>query len=83
MRQEQGLSLRPAARDIGVDPSYLSRVESGTRNVTGDMETRISDFYGLDRDMLDLAAGRVPQDIVEIIRRHPDLIAELRRGYAS
>jgi transcriptional regulator with XRE-family HTH domain len=83
LRQEKGRSLRTAARDLGVDPSFLSRVESGTRSASEDLEVRISDYYDLDRDILDLAAGRAPADIVDIIRRHPELVNELRDTYGS
>jgi transcriptional regulator with XRE-family HTH domain len=83
MRVERGHSLRTAAKDLGVDPSYLSRVESGARSVSEGFEARVSNYYGLDRDLLDLAAGRAPADIIDILRRNPDLLAELRRAYGS
>ncbi len=83
LRAEQGRSLRGAARDLGVDPSYLSRVENGERQPSGELEERISSHYGLERDSLDLAAGRVPADVLEILRRHPDALDELRRRYGG
>lgn len=83
LRSEQGRSLRRASRDLGIDPSYLSRVESGERSPSGAMKDRISSYYGLDRDLLDLTAGRAPVDVVDILRRHPDVLDELRRRYGD
>ena len=81
LRQEQGRSLRAAARDLGVDPSYLSRVENGERSASDELGVRIADYYGLDKDTVDLFAGRAPSDIVEILRSHPELMNELRTRY--
>lgn len=83
LRTEQGRSLRRAARDLGVNPSSLSRVETGERSLSVDLEARVSAYYNLDRDLLDLAAGRVPADVVAILRNHPDVLDELRREYGD
>jgi hypothetical protein len=64
-----------------VDPSYLSRIEGGTRSVSEELEPRITEYYGLDPDLLELAAGRVPADVMDIIRRHPGILTELRESY--
>lgn len=83
MRARRGESLRTAARDLGVDASYLSRIENGERLPSEDLQDRASDYYGLDRDLLHLAAGRVPEDILRILRDNPDLLQELRDRYAD
>jgi len=80
-RERRGESLRGAARGLGVDASYLSRVESGGRRPSEEFRERASHYYDLDNDAATLAAGSVPPDIAEILREHPDLIDKLRRDY--
>lgn len=80
-REANGHSLRGAAKKLGVDPSYLSRVESGTRYPSQGLCERAESLYGLDGreiDVVSLAAGQVPADVVEILRQHPELLDEIR-----
>lgn len=77
-REANGKSLRGAARELGVDASYLSRVETGERSPSAGLRQRAESLYGLDSDVLALSAGLVPADIVEILREKPELLAEIR-----
>ena len=82
-RSERGESLRSAARNLGVDASYLSRVESGERRPSGELRRHLSDYYGIAEDELRLAAGDIPQDVIDILRHHPELIGRLRSEYGQ
>jgi len=82
-RTERGESLRSAARNLGVDPSFLSRVESGDRRPSDDLQRQIGDYYGIDGDEISLAVGDVPTDVLEILRRNPSLIEQLRAEYGK
>lgn len=81
LRRQQGRSLRSAAADIGVAPSQLSRLERGQRGLAPEMTERLSAYYGVPADVLFLAQGDVPTDIVQILRAHPEAIDHLRRRY--
>ncbi|BBY87832.1 hypothetical protein MTOK_36140 [Mycolicibacterium tokaiense] len=81
LRRQQGRSLRSAAADIGVAPSQLSRLERGQRGLAPEVTKRLSSYYGVSADVIWLAQGDVPADIVEILRAHPDAIAHLRERY--
>jgi transcriptional regulator with XRE-family HTH domain len=81
LRVERGKSLRQTARDLGIAPSYLSRIERGERAPSPDLRLRAARYYGVDLDDLNLAHGDLPVDVLAIIRAHPDLIEELRRRY--
>jgi transcriptional regulator with XRE-family HTH domain len=72
-REANGQSLRGAARELGIDASYLSRVESGERSLSAGLRARAESLYGIDGDALALSAGQVPDDVLEILQRHPDL----------
>lgn len=83
LRAERGESLRAAARGLGVDPSYLSRVENGEKTPSAQLQERAIEHYQVNADLLYLAAGRVPPDVVAILREHPQLLAMLREEYGN
>src|SRR4029077_16936308 len=74
-------SLRQLADRVGIQPSYLSRIERGQESPPGE-ETinRIAAELGEDSDALLALAGKVSTDLVEIIRQRPALVAELLRS---
>lgn len=83
LRTRQGTSLRGAARDLGVDPSYLSRLERGQKSPSGDMLHRASNYYDIPFEELERAQGALPDDVVQILRDHPELVEKLRAEYGS
>jgi transcriptional regulator with XRE-family HTH domain len=83
LREEQGASLRDAARALGVDASYLSRLERGQKPVSSGVLSRASTLYNVSEEVLALAEGRVPADVVRILQTHPEVIPELRERYGS
>lgn len=50
VREAQGLGLRQAARQAGIDPAHLSRVERGEKQLTVDALARLARVLGL-RDL--------------------------------
>jgi XRE family transcriptional regulator, stress-response regulator len=83
IREEQGHSLREAARALDVSPAYLSRVERGQKAPSPAIIARASSYYDVPRELLELSRGRVPEDVVGILQRHPDVLEELRAKYGS
>lgn len=81
LRTERGQSLRGAAKDLGVDPSYLSKVERGRKPLPETLRDRVTDYYDADPDFLAAASGAMPPDVVQILAAHPEAIEELRRRY--
>jgi HTH-type transcriptional regulator, competence development regulator len=74
-------SLRRVAQRIHVQPAYLSQVERG--NVAPPSEAtirRLAKELGEDADVLLALAGKVSDDLQEVIRRRPTLFAELLRS---
>ena len=81
LRRQQGRSLRSAAADIGVAPSQLSRLERGQRGLASEMSLRLSSYYGISAEVLGLAQGEVPEDVVRILQKHPEELENLRERY--
>jgi transcriptional regulator with XRE-family HTH domain len=83
LRRRQGRSLRSAAADIGVAPSQLSRIERGQRTLAEGMPERLASYYGVPAEIIALAQGDVPEDVVRILQRHPEELDRLRASYGS
>ena len=78
---DRAFSLRQLAERVGIEPSYLSKIERGEQPPPGE-ETicRLADELEADRDALLALAGKVSGDLLEIIRQRPALVAELLRS---
>jgi hypothetical protein len=44
---------------------------------------KLADYYGISPELIELADGRVPDDIVKILQEHPGEITRLRETYSS
>ncbi len=73
-------SVRQVAERIGIEPSYLSKVERDQGSPPSE-ETllRLAGELDLDPDLLLALAGKVSTDLQDAIRKRPLLFAELIR----
>ena len=73
-------SLRQLAQRIGVEPSFLSKVERGEVAPPSEEKIlRLARELGEDQDVLLALAGKVSTDLQEVIRKRPELFAGLIR----
>src|SRR6516162_483249 len=73
-------SLRRVAASIGVEPSYLSKIERGEQPPPSEKTiVSLASVLGEDADVLLALAGKVSADLQQIIRKRPKLFAELIR----
>lgn len=78
--EDRQYSLRQVATRIGIEPAYLSKVERGDVAPPGEQAIiRLAEDLGEDADVLLALAGKVSSDLQEIIRKRPQLFAELLR----
>jgi transcriptional regulator with XRE-family HTH domain len=52
IREALGISLRTCATDVNLSPGYLSRIESGDRQPTDAVITRIAQRLGVTTDQV-------------------------------
>jgi transcriptional regulator with XRE-family HTH domain len=79
--EDPTFSLRKLAGRVGIEPSYLSKIERGEQPPPGEEAIRrIATEMGEDSDTLLALAGKVSSDLLDIIRDRPTLIAELIRS---
>ncbi|MCY4656317.1 MAG: helix-turn-helix transcriptional regulator [Gammaproteobacteria bacterium] len=82
--QDRRFSLRQVAQRIGVEPAYLSKIERGDWAPPSETKIRaLAEELGEDADVLLAMAGKVSSDLQEIIRKRPQLFADLIRQLKS
>jgi transcriptional regulator with XRE-family HTH domain len=73
-------SVRQVAERVGVQPSYLSKVERGeVAPPSEDTLVRLARELAVEPDLLLAMAGKVSRDLLDVIRRRPLLFGELIR----
>ena len=80
LREQAGLSQRMLAEQVGVDVSYLSKIENGVMSPPSqELILKLADALGADKDELLTSAGKVPADIAQILKNR-DVLQSLREG---
>lgn len=81
-RLAKKLSLRKFAEMVGVSPTYLSLVEQGKveRPPTAERVRKMAELLGENPDQWIALAGRMPDDVAEIIRDAPETMPALLRA---
>jgi transcriptional regulator with XRE-family HTH domain len=77
---DRAFSVRQVAARVGIEPSYLSKIERGEQPPPGEATIiAIADEIGEDPDVLLALAGKVSTDLRDAILKRPQLFAELIR----
>ena len=77
---DERFSVRQVATRVGVEPSYLSKVERGlAAPPSEDTLRRLAGELSLDADVVLAFAGKVSSDLQAVIRKRPQLFAQLIR----
>jgi transcriptional regulator with XRE-family HTH domain len=77
---DKAFSIRQVAQRAGIEPSYLSKIERGLEAPPSE-ETivKLAQELSEDPDLLLALAGKVSSDLQEVIRKRPQLFAQLLR----
>nr|WP_181552442.1 helix-turn-helix transcriptional regulator [Desulfosalsimonas propionicica] len=79
-KMDKRYSLRQVAFRVGVEPSYLSKIERGFPVTLSEVKVRIlAEDLGENPDLLLALSGKVSADVQEIIRGRPELFTDLIR----
>ena len=77
---DREFSVRKVAARLGVQPSYLSKVERGEQAPPTEAKIRaLAEILGEDTDVLLALAGKVSTDLQDVIVHRPQLFAQLIR----
>ena len=78
--RDRRYSLRQVAERIGVEPSYLSKIERGDQPPPSEEKiVALARDLDEDPDVMLALAGKVSSDLQQTIRKRPQLFAELIR----
>ncbi len=78
--EDPTFSVRQLAKRVGIEPSYLSKVERGQQPPPSEQTIHcLAKELDEDPDMLLALAGKVSAELQAIIRRRPKLFADLLR----
>ena len=79
-RDDPAYSVRRVAQRVGVEPAYLSKIERDQVAPPSEATIRrLASELRADPDLLLAMAGKVSSDLQAIVRRRPQLFAELIR----
>lgn len=77
---DSSYSLRQLAMRVGIEPSYLSKLERGEQSSLSEEKIiALASELGEDPDLLLALNGKVSSDVQAIIRKRPQLFAQLIR----
>ena len=62
-RQSLGLTLRKAAKQVGFDAAYLSRIEAGKVAPSDELVARLAKVLSCEKEELFVMAGRLPDTL--------------------
>ena len=80
LSHDRRFSLRQVAMRVGVEPAYLSKIERGEFSPPSeDLICKLAKELGQDPDVMLALAGKVSRDLLEVIVRRPQLMADLIR----
>jgi len=84
LRQTKGYSIKKLAPELGVNYSYISKIENGHTVPSEEFIEKASLLFGYDREELLLRAGRIPEDVMTILKDNPKKAVEyLRRTFGD
>jgi HTH-type transcriptional regulator, competence development regulator len=77
---DPAFSVRQVAERVGIEPSYLSKVERDIGSPPAeDTLVRLAADLDVDADVMLAMAGKVSRDLRDVIRRRPQLFGQLIR----
>jgi transcriptional regulator with XRE-family HTH domain len=84
LRQREGLSIKNLGSKLDINYSYISKIENDHSIPSEDFIGKIAELFDYDKEELMLRAGKIPDDIVDIIKQNPKEAAEyLRNNFAK
>jgi transcriptional regulator with XRE-family HTH domain len=79
LRNRTGIGIKRLAPELGISYTYLSKLENLEIRPSEELVDRIARYFKYDRDRLLLSAGKVPPEVLNILRENPDEAIEFLR----
>ena len=84
LRQNSKLSLKQLSPKLDINYSYLSKLENNHSLPSEQFIHKISNLFNYDSEELMIRAGKIPKDIIDILKNNPKEAAEfLRKTFSN
>ena len=84
LRKREGIGIKRLAPKLGVSYTYLSKLENDEIGPSELLVEKVATYFQYDKDQLLISAGKVPPEILEILRNHPqDAVEFLKRQFGK
>jgi transcriptional regulator with XRE-family HTH domain len=84
LREKTGLSIKRLAPELDVNYTYLSKLENNKVNPSEELVDRMARYFAYSKEELLLAANKIPEDVLKILRENPtEAIAFLRKEFTG
>lgn len=81
-RLNRGLSIKKLSAELDIDYSYISKIENNKTIPSEIFIRRLADLLQCDKEELLMRAGKLPEDIIQILQNNPKTAADfLRRNF--
>jgi transcriptional regulator with XRE-family HTH domain len=81
LRKDKKISQRKLAELVGIDFTYISKIESGTMDPPAeDKIIKIAEIFNVNPDQLLISAKKVPSELQKVITDYQDLPLFLRKA---
>ena len=84
LRAGKKIGIKPLAKHLGVSHTYISHIENGRATVSDKLVAKIASFFKVNKDEINVLAGRVPNDVLNIFYEHPkEALSFIRENFES
>ncbi|MCI0530474.1 MAG: helix-turn-helix domain-containing protein [candidate division Zixibacteria bacterium] len=84
LRQGKSLTIKQLAHELKISYMHLSNIEVGYKKPSMEVVHDVAEFFGVDKEELKILAAQIPDDISEILQKHPkDAPQYLRDRYSK
>jgi len=84
LRLKKGVSIKKLAPILGLNYTYISKIENSKTTPSEEVVEKISKYFGYDSDDLLIKAGKMPPDVVDILKNNPEkAISYLREKFGE
>lgn len=80
LREAKGLSVRQLADQLGLESSYVSKIEHGDRVPSKPVLETLAGVLDVSPDVLEALAGRMSEGLLEAVKRHPEEFVTLLKA---
>lgn len=84
LRLDRNLSIKQLSSTLNINYSYISKLENSHSLPSKEFVYNLSKLFDYDQEELLIRAGKIPEDIIEILKNNPKKAAKfLRKNFSG